>query len=357
LASVEEKIKEIEEEIRKTPYNKATSHHIGKLRAKLARLREEAQRGRAKAGGKGAGVKKAGDATVVLVGFPSVGKSTLLNQLTDAKAEVGSYDFTTLEVIPGMMLYRGARIQLLDIPGLIEGAAEGKGRGREVLSVVRNADLILLVTDVHNMQHLPEIERELYRAGIRLDVPPPLITIEKKDRGGIDVSSTCKLTELDEDMIKVVLEENKVRNASVVVKEDLTFDRLIDSVSKNRCYCPSLKVVNKVDVKRPEGIKGPFVAISAKTGKNLAELKDEIFEKLDLMRVYLKPKGREADLEEPMILRKGATVEEVCSRLHRDLREGFKSARVWGSSAKFGGQKVGLGHVLQDGDIISVLSL
>ena len=91
---IEEKIKDIEDEIQKTPYNKATSHHIGKLKAKLSKLKEESiQRSSSGTKGQGFHVKKSGDATVVLVGFPSVGKSTLLNELTNAESKVGAFFF------------------------------------------------------------------------------------------------------------------------------------------------------------------------------------------------------------------------------------------------------------------------
>ncbi|MFQ5552738.1 MAG: GTP-binding protein, partial [Thermoplasmata archaeon] len=78
MASLEERIQEIEEEIRRTPYNKATQKHLGRLRARLARLREEAARPKGSRQ-EGPGIRKAGDATVALAGYPSVGKSTLLN--------------------------------------------------------------------------------------------------------------------------------------------------------------------------------------------------------------------------------------------------------------------------------------
>jgi len=89
MSSIQEQIQEVEDEIRKTQYNKATSHHIGRLKAKIARLRDEVEKkSSSKGGSEGYSVRKSGDGTVTLVGFPSVGKSTLLNILTDAKSEV-----------------------------------------------------------------------------------------------------------------------------------------------------------------------------------------------------------------------------------------------------------------------------
>ena len=141
MPTFEEEIKAIEDEIRNTKYNKATAQHIGRLKAKLARIKDEAvARAMASSGtGEGYSVKKSGDGTVVLVGFPSVGKSTLLNKITGAESETANYAFTTLTVVPGAMEHKGANIQILDIPGLIAGAAMGKGRGKEVIGVVRAA--------------------------------------------------------------------------------------------------------------------------------------------------------------------------------------------------------------------------
>jgi ribosome-interacting GTPase 1 len=66
--------------------------------------------------------------------------STLLNAITNKESKVAAYDFTTLDAIPGMMEYdgeyKGARIQIIDLPGIIEGGASGKGRGREVFAAV-----------------------------------------------------------------------------------------------------------------------------------------------------------------------------------------------------------------------------
>lgn len=363
---IEEKIREIEEEIRRTQYNKATQHHIGRLKAKLARLREavrESEEARRASKGKGGYmVKKSGDATVILVGLPSVGKSTLLNQLTSAKSKVGAYAFTTTGVEPGVMGYKGARIQILDVPGIIEGASSGRGRGREVLGVIRSADLVLMLVDVFNVRQLEILRRELYNAGVRLDHGPPDVRIKNKTRGGISVSSTVKLTKLDEATIKGVLQEYGHHNADVVIREDITVDEFIDAISGNRVYLPSLVVLNKVDLVNENflkevsrQLKTEFLPISATTGSKLGELKEAIYGRLNFIRVYLRPQGGEADFKEPMIVVKGTTVGDVCDRLHGELRNEFRYARIWGTSAKFNGHRVGLEHVLKDEDILTIM--
>lgn len=364
MALLEEKIRAIEDEIRKTQYNKATQHHIGRLKAKIAMLREEAQkRGSAKGAGQGFGVKKSGDATVVLVGFPSVGKSTLLNRLTGANSKVGSYDFTTLDVVPGVMEHNGARIQVLDVPGLIRGAASGKGRGKEVLSIVRSADFILMVIDVFNLAQLEVLKKELHDSGVRLNASPPDVRIAQKERGGITISSTVKLTRIDEATIKAILAEYRMHNCDAVIREDITEDQLIDVLAGNRKYVRSLIVLNKIDLVREDYLSkvakqldGEYIPVSADKEINTGKLREMIFKKLDFIRVYMKPQGKEADMKEPLVVMRGTSVGEVCSRLHRELEESFRYAQVWGKSVRFAGQRVGLEHVLADGDVLTIIA-
>jgi small GTP-binding protein len=84
----------------------------------------------------------------------SVGKSTLLTQLTGTKSEAAAYEFTTLTCIPGIIHYNDAKIQLLDLPGIIEGASQGKGRGRQVIAVAKSSDLVLMVLDASKVERL-----------------------------------------------------------------------------------------------------------------------------------------------------------------------------------------------------------
>ena len=360
--SIEEKIKAIEEEIQKTPYNKATSHHIGKLKAKISKLKEE-QIKRSSGGSKGEGfhIKKSGDATAVLVGFPSVGKSTLLNELTNAESKVGAYQFTTLEIIPGVMEYNNAQIQIFDIPGIITGAAGGKGRGKEILSVARTADLIIVVLDTLNPQHLNVILKELRNVGVRPNETKPDVRIKKTRKGGVNVSTTVPLTYLDEKTIRSIINEYGIHNADVLFRDDVTIDQFIDVIEDNKSYVPMMILLNKVDLVDIDYLKEiqkeipEFIPISADKKLNIDALKEEIFNHVDLIRIYLKPQGRKADMEDPLVIRRGSTVIDACEKLHREFVKNFRHAKIWGTSVKFPGQKVGPDHVLEDEDVLRII--
>lgn len=349
-----EKIRKLEEEIKNTKYNKATQYHIGKLKAKLAGLKEEQEKKRA-SGGKVLTFRKSGDATVIIVGFPSVGKSTLLNKLTAARSKTGDYEFTTLDAIPGVMRYKSAAIQILDIPGILTGAASGRGRGKEVLSFLRNADLILIMVD--GPGQFRKIEGELYDSGFRLNKGEPDVVLKKTKRGGINISSTVKLKNLDERMIKVVLKERGIHNADILIREDLDLERFIDALSKNRVYVKSLAVFNKVDVLGPgdrKALPENFIQISSLTGEGINGLKDIIWENLGLMRVYTKKTGEEPDRQNPLIIKKGSRISDAAEKIHGDLAGNLEYARIWGPSSRFPGQRVGPDRRLEDGDVVEL---
>lgn len=363
-------IEAIEKEIRETPYHKGTEHHIGRLRARIARLRDrfiEGQMKRRKGGGGGGfAIKKFGDATVVLVGLPSVGKSTLLNKLTNAKSPVATYAFTTVSVIPGMMKYKGALIQILDVPGLVEGAAMGRGRGREVLSVVRSADLLLIIVEVgkENSQ-FNKINGELYLNGVRVNGEPPRVRIRKTLSGGLKINLTAP-QELDRETIDGVIREFGISNAEVFLEESVKVDRLVDLLSQNCVYVPALFVLNKIDlasvsadlaeVQDGNHLKGGFVSapeegtvrVSAEKGIGLDELREAIWVRLGLVRVYLRRPGGGVDRGQPLMARKGDRLEDVLEKLGDDVAEGKKEARIWGPGAKFSGQMVSLATEVMD---------
>lgn len=361
---IPEKIKSIQDEMARTQINKATEHHLGLLRAKIAKLKREQESVSSKKGGSkdGFDVRRAGDATVVFIGLPSVGKSTLLNALTGAKSTVGAFQFTTLTVVPGMMEYKGARIQVLDLPGIIKGASTGRGMGKRMLAVARNADLVLLILDVFQPYHESVLITELGNVGIRLNQKPPNITIEKTGSGGIAIAQQVKLVKTTEKFLTDVLHIYGITSARVVIREDVDKEQIIDHISGNRTYANALTIINKIDLVDSEflasmqkKIKSEYVEVSADTGTNVDYLKDRIYASLRFIRIYMRPKGGKADYKDPLIMREGDTIGDVCDKLHRTMRRKFRYAMVWGSSVKFGGQNVGIVHKLHDEDVLTII--
>ena len=349
----------------KTQINKATEKHVGLLKAKIAKLKREQEDDITKKSGMkqdGFDVRRSGDATVVFIGLPSVGKSTLLNKMTSAKSTVGAFTFTTLTVVPGMMNYRGAKIQVLDLPGIIKGASTGKGLGKRILSVARTADLVLLMLDVFQPFHEDVLVNELGNIGIRLNQLPPNITIEKASMGGIAVAQQVKLTKISVDHLKAILHLYGIVSARVVVREDVTSEQLADHIAGNISYSKALTILNKIDLVDEEflkelktKIKSEVIEVSANSDINIELLKEKIYEKLKFIRIYMRPKGGETDFKEPLIARNGDSVEDICNKLHRRLKRELRYALIWGKSVKFGGQRVGLNHILQDEDVLTII--
>lgn len=360
-----EKIKKIEDEMAKTQKNKATEFHLGQLKAKLAKLRREliAPSGGGGGGGLGFDMARTGIATVGFVGFPSVGKSTLMTKLTGVHLEAAAFEFTTLTTVGGVLKYKGARIQILDLPGIIEGAKDGRGRGKQVIAVARTCNLIFIVLDVNKpLQHKKIIEHELEGFGIRVNKSPPNILLKKKERGGINITNTVPLTRLNNDEIRAVMQEYRINSADIAFRCDATVDDLIDVIEwQNRKYVPAIYVLNKIDLFLVEELELMYripnaIPILSEHGWNLDDLLEMMWDRLNLVRVYTKPKGQLPDFSEPVVLRQNArTVEDFCNQIHKLLVSDFKSAMVYGTSVKHQPQYVGLSHELQDEDVITIL--
>jgi ribosome-interacting GTPase 1 len=353
MQTIDEQIEEIEAVLRKTPHHKATNGFIGAMRAKIARLRDKEIESTGKGGGGGSGgftVKKQGDATVVLVGPPSAGKSTLINQLTNTESKVAPYEFTTVTVVPGMLKYNEAYIQILDIPGLIEGAKMGKGRGREVLSVAKGADLLVIMTDVKRVGAFASMVKELTGSGIRINEEPPKVQIEKKISGGLEVFSNFKQS-IDKEVVKDIAREFGIKNGTITLQEKLSMDRLFDAFSVNRVYVPAIFVINKVDEDPDykEKIDGEFVGISADRGEGIKELIDQIWKTLKFVTVYLVKPDTTPDFSDPMVMKSNETLRDVAEKIGPDFANSKKLVKIWGAGAKFPEQEVSFDTPVAEG--------
>lgn len=365
-----QKIADIELEMSKTQKNKATNGHLGLLKAKLAKLRASIVAEGAKGSGGGGApiqgfeVSKTGDARVGLIGFPSVGKSTLLNKMTGSASEVASYEFTTLTCVPGVFHYKGAKIQLLDLPGIIEGAKDGKGRGKQVIGVAFSCSLILIVLDVMKpLIHKKKIEYELEGFGIRLNKKPTNILFKKKEKGGIAFSAApgCDLINTDEETVISVCKEYRIMNAQVRINENVTIDDIIDTIEDNKKFCPALYVMNKIDQITIEELDiiaeiPHHCPICAHHEWNLDGLVEMMWKYMALYRIYTKPKGQIPDYTAPVILPANKnSIANFCERIHRTLLPQFKVALVWGLSVKHNPQRCGKDHGLMDEDVVQII--
>lgn len=303
-----EKIATLEEFIGTIPKHKGTDKLRADLRRRLSKLKSTAQT-RKKGGRQYSAfrIEREGAGQVVVVGPANVGKSALVAALTNATPEVADYPYTTWTPTPGMMTVENIQIQLIDTPPLDRDYVEP-----ELIDLIRKSDLILLVVDLQ----------------------------------------TYPIQQLEDTI--ALLEEYRIVPS-----------HLKDCYSEQRrlTLIPLLVLVNKNDDKRTdedfqilcELLEGdwPLLPVSANTGRNFERLKWAVFEQLEIIRVYSKPPGKDADLSAPFVLTKGSTVEDFAGGVHQDFLKQLKSARVWGSAA-YDGQTVGREHVLQDGDVVEL---
>ncbi|KAH0562564.1 hypothetical protein GP486_002748, partial [Trichoglossum hirsutum] len=312
-----------------------------KIKEKLARLRAqllEPAPGAGSGGGSGFDVSKSGDARIAL---HKKGKSTFLSKITKTKSEVAAYSFTTLTAIPGVLEYGGAEIQVLDLPGIIEGAAEGKGRGRQVISAAKTSDLILMILDAtKRAEQRALLEAELEAVGIRLNRDPPNIYLKAKKAGGMKITFQSPPKHLDEKMLYNILRDYKMLNCEVLVRDEngiLYAYNKIDSIS--------------IDFLDELAREPNTVVMSCELDLGIQDVIDRCWQELRLIRVYTKRKSVEPDFSEALIVRNNSTIEDVCNQIHRTLKETFKYALVWGTSARHVPQRVGLSHLVADEDV------
>ena len=360
-SSLENKLGELTSEYSKTKYNKATNKHLGILRKKISEIKKEIIESGKGQKGLGFSVKKSGDATVALMGFPSTGKSSIINALTNAKSKTARYEFTTTTIIPGVMFYNDAHIQIFDMPGIIENAHLGAGRGRSVIAAMRVADLIVFVIDIDKTEHLQILLNELKALKIIINKPRPKIRInESPNKIGLIVE--VNRSKLSEREVQTVLSEFGIYNARVRIEENIPMDDFIGFVSGKNHYMRSIVALNKIDMstdyeRAARSLSEKFgirvVPISATQKTNIEELKEAIYSNLGLLTVYLKPK--EEQNPKPLILRAPSTVGDAAARVHSEILDNLKCAYITGPSAKFNRQKVGAEHILKSGDTITFI--
>jgi len=301
-----EKIAALEEMLAIMPKHKGTDHLRAELRAKIAKLTQTLER-KIALHRASMMIEKEGAAQVAVIGLPNAGKSQLVSSITNASPAVAEYPFTTRSATPGMMEFENIQIQLIDTPPLVPQSIEFW-----LPNMLRRADGLLVTVDLSNA---PLAQMEAI-----------VVQLEK---------------------MRIVLFERKAeeeQNVPLIQKKALIIGNKIDLDNASQNY---RALQNKY------GEQLPVIAISAKEGTSLEELKLKIYQMLDIIRVYTKAPGKPPDLTEPIILKKGSTLEEAAAEVHKDFAIKLKYARIWGSG-KHDGIMAKRDHILEDGDIIEL---
>jgi ribosome-interacting GTPase 1 len=304
--TTQEKISCLEEMLAVMPKHKGTDHLRADLRTKIASMTKSLDKKTATQHST-TKIEKAGAAQIAVIGPPNTGKSQIVASITNARPTVAAYPYTTQTATPGMMSFENVQIQLVDTPPLGEQPPEWW-----LLNIIRRADALLIVVDLSQ---------------------DPVAQA---------------------DALIAVLNE---KNIGLGKAEDATDDK-----ESPVSYKKAMLVGNKADLdhggnsfRALQGRYGeqlPAIAISAISGR-LDELKQKIFQMLDVIRIYTKEPGGKPDMTDPIILERGSTLEMAATSIHKSFAQRMKYARIWGSG-KFDGVAVKRDHILQDGDIIEL---
>ncbi len=299
-----EKIVALEEMLAIMPKHKGTDHLRAELRARISKLTQAADK-KAATHRASMVIEKEGAGQVAVIGLPNAGKSQLISSITNASPTVAEYSFTTHTATPGMMEFENIQIQLIDTPPLVPQAIEFW-----LPHTLRRTDALLIMVDLSDapLDQMEAITAQLEKMRIG-------IGIGKAEEG-------------------VIISQKK----ALIIGNKLDLDNARQ---------------NYVALHNKYGGQLPVIAISAKEGIGLEELKREIYRLLDIIRVYTKTPGQKAELTDPIILERGTTLEDAAASVHKDFQARLKYARVWGSG-KHDGLMVKRNHILQDGDVIEL---
>jgi len=366
----QEKLEKLKEFLSLVPRHKGTARLCVQVKRQIKTLqREIEEKKRRKAGQSGAKffLEKEGAAQLVVLGPTKVGRSSLLMSITNAKAEVSDYPYTTREPIPGMFQYEDLQFQIVEAPALAEGAAEGETWGHQTLGLARNADGLLLMVDLTSdpSKQLALILGEMEKARILAQKPRARVEIERKHVGaGLRIILIGRLVNCNLRDVEDLLKSYRLLDAVVKIYGEASLDDVEDSIFESTVFRPSIIVANKVDtleasrrlreLERFMGSQIPIVPVSCKTMSGLERLGTEIFRALEIIRVYTKEPSDRKPSPKPFILKRGATISDLAKQVHSDFIKRFFYARVWSRRLPFSPQKVGSTFVLEDKDVVEL---
>jgi ribosome-interacting GTPase 1 len=369
--STPEKIKLMREFISLVPKHKGTAKLLANVRRRIATLEEDVEKAKARRKGGhigGFSVPKEGAGQIIILGPTKVGRSSLLASVTNAKVEVSPISFATRKPVIGMLPYENIQFQLVEAPAIVEGAAEGKMDGTQILGLARNADGLVLMVDLaeDSVEQYRVMRSELEQAGIMIEKSEGEVEVTRRSIGvGVQVVGGGVLVDCTLEDIRRMLESYRINSALVRIRGKVALDDIESSLFSSTIYKPTLIVANKLDAHGAdetlqclkEELKDtelPLLPVSCQYNQGLEDIGGYIFEILGVIRVYTKEPSEKEPSPKPLVVKEGTTVIEIAKELHSSLYRRFQYGRVWGQSAKYPGQKVGATHLLKDGDILEI---
>jgi ribosome-interacting GTPase 1 len=369
--STPEKIKLMREFISLVPKHKGTAKLLANVRRRIAVLEEDVEKAKARRKGGhigGFSVPKEGAGQIIILGPTKVGRSSLLASVTNAKVEVSPIFFATRKPVIGMLPYQNIQFQLVEAPAIVEGAAEGKMDGAQILGLARNADGLVLMVDLSEdpVDQYRMMRSELEQAGVMIEKSEGEVEVTRRSVGAsVQVVGGGMLVDCTPEDIRRMLESYRINSALVRIRGKVSLDDIEGSLFSSTVYKPTLIVANKLDSLGAEetlqrlksalkDVGLPLLSVSCRNNQGLEDLGKCIFEMLRLVRVFTKEPSDKEPSPKPLVVKKGAMVIDIAKELHSSLFRRFRYGRVWGTSAKYPGQKVGLNHMLKDGDILEI---
>jgi ribosome-interacting GTPase 1 len=365
-----EKLQRMQEFLSLVPQHKGTLKLRGGIKKKMALLRKEiAERKtkRATRGGPKFFIEKEGAAQVALLGVTKAGKSCLLSAMTNANVLVSTAPYATREPVPSIMNFEDIQFQIIEAPALMEGSADGRAWGLQTLAVARNADGLILMVDLagNPIAQLELVLGELGKSRVLVSKPKGRVNIDRRYAGAsLRVILVGKLVDCTVREVEALLRSYRIADAFVKISGEVSLDDVEDAIFESTTYRPAVIVANKLDLPGAEanlrllktyvGGKIPIVAVSCEKRLGLEKLGGALFEALGVMRVYTKEPGDRAFSKKPFTLKKGATLLDLAKSIHTDFTRDFAFAKVWSKRLAFSPQKVGLGFVLEDGDVVEI---
>lgn len=365
----EDKLRAMREFVSLCPKHKGTERLLAHVKRQMAILRREAvdEVRRQRGGGPRFFVEKEGAAQVVMLGPTKAGRSSLLASLTNAEPLIAGYEFATTEPEVGMLNYEDIQLQLVEAPAIMLGAAEGAGWGAQILTLARNSDGLMIVVDLSTdaSRQMEIVVNELEKAHILFVKPRGRVEIDHQSFiSGVRIAGSGRLVDCTVDDIRRLLTSYKTNAALVKISGEVTLDDVENTLFEDTSYKPAVAVANKLDapgaewqLQRLKSFVGDGLEVfpvSCATGYGIRELGERVFRMLDILRVYTKEPWEASPSPHPMIMRKGNTVIDVAKLIHSRLYRGFQYARIWGSSAKYPGERVGANRSLSDGDVLEI---